>query len=124
MATISSHVLDAVGGSHASGIRIACYRIASDDSRSRLFDLAASDEGRIQQQVDTDDTDSQYELLFYSGEYFRDLNSHKEDSVQIVDTVVVRISMPDPNGNYHIPIMLSPHSYSVWWPALPIDKPL
>ena len=124
MATVSSHVLDAVAGSHASGIRIACYRIAVDDTRSRLFDLAANEEGRISQVVDTDDTGDQYELLFYSGDYFGAGNTRTDNTAQIVDAVVVRISMPDPDGKYHIPIMLSPHSYSVWWPTLPTDKPV
>ena len=34
---------------------------------------------------------------------------------QILKEVVIRFAMPDPTGSYHIPLMLAPNSYSVWW---------
>ena len=35
--------------------------------------------------------------------------------VQIMAEVVVRFSMADITARYHIPVILSPNSYSIWW---------
>lgn len=140
MATISSHVLDSVVGDHARGIRVACVRINADQSRQLIFDVLADNEGRISQNVDVElnenaasgtgsssdasaganagTTDStagiRYELEFYSADYFAGMQL-PADGGQIMDTVVVRISLPDPATRYHLPLMVSPHSYTVWW---------
>jgi 5-hydroxyisourate hydrolase len=29
--------------------------------------------------------------------------------------IVLRFAMPDPASRYHMPVILSPHGYSVWW---------
>ena len=34
---------------------------------------------------------------------------------QIMDQIVIRFSMLNPDGKYHIPVIISPNSYSVWW---------
>ena len=46
MAKLTSHVLDAVDGVHASGIRIELVEILGD-VRNKVFDINANDEGRI-----------------------------------------------------------------------------
>ena len=35
--------------------------------------------------------------------------------LQIMDEIIFRFSMPDREGHYHIPIIINPNSYSVWW---------
>ncbi|MBT6099676.1 MAG: hypothetical protein HOH05_15115, partial [Marinovum sp.] len=42
----------------------------------------------------------------------RELPRH---GAQIMDQIVIRFSMPNPDGKYHIPVIISPNSYSVWW---------
>jgi 5-hydroxyisourate hydrolase len=49
-----------------------------------------------------------------TGNYFV-AQSLPQPTKQIVKEVVIRFSMPDPNGSYHIPLMIAPNSYSVWW---------
>ncbi len=117
MATISSHVLDSVIGTHARGIRVECFRLAAA-SKQKLFDVIANEEGRIAVPVEIDaaDNNAQYELVFHSAAYF---NSQPATPAarQIMDVVVVRIVIPDPQGKVHIPVVLSPHSYTIWWSA-------
>jgi len=113
MATISSHVLDSVSGDHANGIKVQCYQVNSPTERTLLFDETASAEGRISEEVDVSDS-STVELVFQAAEYFAGIGA-PDSGVQIMPEVVARLSLPDATAKYHIPIMLSPHSYSIWW---------
>lgn len=123
MATISSHVLDSVIGNHASGIRVECRYLVEGKSSQLVFDKIASDEGRISETVDCEQwgDNPEVELIFHSAAYY-ELISLPDDGYQIMERIVVRISLPDPVGKYHLPIMLSPHSYSVWWSGKPDEK--
>ncbi len=120
MATISSHVLDSVIGTHAAGIRVECYRRDKHGATTLVFDKAANEQGRISEIVDMTQNaeDSQYELVFHASEYYAN-QTLPDDGYQIVQSVVLRLDLPDSQGNYHLPIMLSPHSYSVWWSGNP-----
>ena len=117
MATVSSHVLDSVIGTHASGIRVACYRRNSDGPTTPVFDVIATEEGRISETVSAQ-TGEEYELVFHSADYYRTMQL-PDDGYQVLKTIVIRIEMPDPQAKYHLPVMLSPHSYSVWWSGKP-----
>jgi len=120
MATLSSHVLDSVSGSHAAGIRIECAQLGNSRDRVAIFDVVANEEGRIAEPIDCKDGD-QLEVLFYGKDYFsaHSLLASSDSAIsgplQIMEVVVVRITIPDATARYHIPIVLSPHSYSVWW---------
>lgn len=114
MATVSSHILDSVIGSHASGIKVEFYRLTGSADKEQLFEVIANEEGRITEHVEIDPAypDAQYELVFHSADYFATRTiQHK----QIMDVVVVRMKLPDADAKYHIPLVLSPHSYTIWW---------
>ena len=115
MATISSHILDTVSGVSAAGIRTRLFRI-SDSQRDLIFDVYASDEGRITEIVDlsTEDAEHEYELVFSGADYYS-AQPYPTQNNSCIKDVVLRFSITDPDKRYHMPIMLSPHSYSVWW---------
>lgn len=116
MATISSHVLDSVIGSHAAGIQVQCYRRSASGEATLLFDKSANEQGRVSEAIDMPQSGdpADVELVFHSRQYF-ETQSLPDDGYQIMNVVVVRLSLPDPHANYHVPVMLAPHSYSVWW---------
>lgn len=118
MAIISSHVLDSVIGTHASGIRIECFRLVGAISKEKVFDVIANEEGRIAVPVEIGaaDNNAQYELVFHSAAYFNSQPATPK-ARQIMDVVVVRIAIPNPQEKIHIPVVLSPHSYTIWWSA-------
>ena len=117
MATISSHVLDSVVGSHAAGIRVQCF-LLSGDSRTQVFDVLANEEGRITEQVKSTGTTEQYELVFFANDYFAGL-SLPTIGDPVMTEVVTRLSVNNDDTRYHVPVVLSPHSYTVWWSAAP-----
>ena len=43
MATISSHVLNSVDGTHAGGVRVQCWRILDSGARESVFDVRSGD---------------------------------------------------------------------------------
>ncbi len=114
MATVSSHVLDSVRGTHAAGIRCQLYRRLRDAPSELVFDVKADTEGRISEEVEVEKAtrDAEYELVFHNGAYFS-MQSSRFDTV--VETIVIRFVITDNHKRYHLPVMMSPHSYSTWW---------
>lgn len=110
MATVSSHIPDAISGRSAAGIRVECLRLAGG-RREPVFDLRADGEGRIVVEVELDPAqDARYELIFHSAEYFASSAGR-----QIMERVVIRLALPDAAARYHVPLVLSPHAYTLWW---------
>jgi 5-hydroxyisourate hydrolase len=115
MATISSHVLNSVDGTHAGGVRVDCSRLADDGSAHQVFTVVSTEGGRISADiaVNAAHIGSVYELEFHLGDYF-EANGLSEEN-RIVNTAVFRIKITDPDTAFHIPVIASPHGYSVWW---------
>ena len=113
MATISSHTLNGVDGTHAGGIRV---QVLERNSGKILFDSKTDEGGRLSEEVDISASpqDATYEMVFETGPYWEDSDVSRE-TLQIMSEIVVRFQMPDPDARYHIPVILSPNSYSVWW---------
>lgn len=115
MATLSSHVLDAVNGTHAGGVRVDCHRIGDDGRGEPVFSVESGADGRIAATVEVDGADEGrvYELRFHTGEYFD--GEGLVEQARIMPVVVFRLRLPDPDARYHVPLIVSPHGYSVWW---------
>lgn len=110
MALLTSHVLDAVNGCPAAGIRVEIRRIETDGLTTILFDGACDNEGRLSEQIAVDDRVAQFELIVHAADYFRTAK------VDVMPEVVVRFQLQRGNDQrQHIPVVLSPHSYTVWW---------
>ncbi|HJM52016.1 MAG TPA: hydroxyisourate hydrolase [Alphaproteobacteria bacterium] len=109
MAVISSHVLDSLQGRSLGGVKVALFRLLEDGAREQVFAVTADDEGRISVPVEVE-PEAQYELVFDTGGVFA-----ASAARQIMDQVVIRLRLPDAEARYHIPVLLAPHSYTVWW---------
>ena len=110
MATVSSHTLDGATGKHAGGIEV---RLLNLTSGKQLFKVTTSQEGRLNESIDVDESEStdRYELIFETTEYW---NSQKLGNTQSIKEIVLRFSIPDAKARYHCSIILSPNSYSTW----------
>jgi 5-hydroxyisourate hydrolase len=116
MATVTTHLLNSVLGTHAGGVGIALLRIGPSEARTVVFERTTDAGGRLAEtvKITSEDADAQYELVFQTGQYFAG-QSLPHPAKQIVKEVVIRFSMPDPSASYHIPLMIAPNSHSVWW---------
>jgi len=109
MATLSSHLLNSVNGTHASGIKIIINQINSSGIKKMFFKTETDDGGRILKEFELskEDCSCEYEMICKTAEYF----SEKK----IVSEIIIKFKMEDPSKKYHLPIMISPNGYSIWW---------
>jgi 5-hydroxyisourate hydrolase len=110
MARLSTHVLDTSRGKPAQGVIIDLH------FRRKLVKTAVTNaDGRTDQPlISTDRLETGvYELTFHAGDYFRATGATLTDP-PFLDEVVVRFSVSDPAGNYHVPLLLSPYGYSMY----------
>jgi 5-hydroxyisourate hydrolase len=116
MAVVTTHLLNSVLGTHASGVGIALLRIEPSGVRTTMFEQKTDVGGRLAATVQfpKEHADAEYELVFKIGKYFA-AQSLPHPTTQTVREVVIRLSMPDANAIYHIPLMIAPNSCSVWW---------
>ena len=105
MATLSSHTLNGTDGSHAGAIKVKLIEV---DGQT-IFETKMDDGGRLKQEIEPNkiNPSSIYELTFETGQYWLERGFE-----QIMDQVVLRFRMPDPEGTYHMPIIINPNSYS------------
>ena len=115
MALITSHILNSVNGTHAANIAVELIRICQSGERETLLQTSTDEGGRVSENVSLPDEacNDHYELVFKTGDYFKSQRLPLS-GVSIMQEVVIRFTMPDHSGQYHMPLMLSPNSYSVW----------
>ena len=110
MATITSHTLNSVDGTHAGGIAVT---LTNRDTGTTLFSTQMDDVGRLQEQVSPAELnpDHRYELTFFPTRYWANQGL---EAAHCIDEIVLRFKMPNPDARYHMPIILSPNGYSTW----------
>ena len=109
MATLSSHLLDSTNGTHASGVKVLVYQINSSGEKKLFLETITDEGGRILKDMDLtpDDCKCEYEMVCDIASYFSKKN--------IVSEVTVKFKMEDPVKKYHLPLIISPNGYSIWW---------
>ena len=67
------------------------------------------DGGRILKdfKLSNDDCGCDYEMVCKTADYF--------SKKKIISEIVIKFRMEDPEKKYHIPIIISPNGYSIWW---------
>ncbi|MDP8985475.1 MAG: hydroxyisourate hydrolase [Pseudomonadota bacterium] len=114
MGKLTTHVLNVATGAPAAGMHIdlralsegpnAAPRAARTDADGRcpapLLEGAALRSGR-------------YSLTFHVADYFRSLGVTLTDP-PFLDEIVIAFGVADPSQNYHVPLLISPWSYSTY----------
>jgi 5-hydroxyisourate hydrolase len=112
MARLTTHVLDTANGRPGNGIRVSLFSV--DGDRKLLTTTVTNDDGRTDSPL-LDEESFQagtYELEFAVGEYFAAAGNELADP-PFLDDVVIRVSLAD-NSHYHVPLLVSPWSYSTY----------
>ena len=114
MGRLSTHVLDTARGRPAAGVAISLYRIASDGGRTLLTESVTNHDGRTDAPLlsGEDFSSGVYELTFAVAAYFA--SDALVPSVPFLDVVPLRFGIADPNVGYHVPLLVSPWSYSTY----------
>jgi 5-hydroxyisourate hydrolase len=102
---LTTHVLDTARGRPAAGVRIDLLRVADG---AVLRTVTTNADGRTDEPLlaDGELRAGEYELVFAVGDYFGER--------EFLDRVPVRFSIADPEAHYHVPLLVSPWSYSTY----------
>lgn len=113
MLKFTTHVLNGTDGTHAAGVSLALHNRRDG---GLLFAGQTDAGGRLLAEIPSAEIapDGRIELVIANGAFWETRNIPRTGA-QIVDEVVIRISLPDRTGHYHLPVMLSPNSFSAWW---------
>ncbi|MBV1706178.1 MAG: hydroxyisourate hydrolase [Hyphomicrobiales bacterium] len=111
MPRLSTHVLDLVSGRPAQGVHITLHRLAADGARHLVASAITNADGRTDAPLMADSafTTGTYELAFHIGGYFAARRQRG-----FLDIVPLRFIIDEPEGNYHVPLLASPWSYSTY----------
>ena len=111
MGCLTTHVLNTSEGIPAAGITIDL--IALGDERQHIKSVITNDDGRVDSPLlaDAEFKTGQYELIFLVGDYFK-VRRLTSAEPAFLEEVVVRFGIADENDHYHVPLLVSPWSFS------------
>ena len=106
-ATLSTHVLDTARGAPAAGVGIRLYRV--DGARlTAVGDTVTNADGRSGDAF-APVTAGTYALVFAVEAYFA-----RTGTPAFYDEITVRFRVDDGEGDYHVPLLLSPWGYATY----------
>jgi len=114
MGRLTTHVLDAAHGCPGSALKIELYRV--DGARlERLSSVLTNSDGRCDAPVlqGDDYCSGVYQLHFHAGDYYRGRGVVLPEPA-FLDVVVLRFGIDASQEHYHVPLLISPYSYSTY----------
>lgn len=115
MGRLTTHVLDTANGRPAPGVRIDLHRVGADERPSLLKTVVTNADGRTDEPLLAGEAMAvgRYELLFHVGAYFRATGARLADP-PFLDRVPVRFAIAEAEAHYHVPLLVSPWSYTTY----------
>ena len=113
MAKLTTHVLDVYSGKPGKNIKVELFFL-NGKVREIINSLVLNTDGRSDKPLAEEDKfkSGKYELVFYIGDYFKEII--KNEKQPFLDDVVVRFNISNNKENYHVPLLVSPWSYSTY----------
>ena len=113
MTKLTTHVLDVYSGKPGKGIKVDLYYI-SNDQRNKINSVVLNNDGRSDKPLvdGTNFKEGQYELIFFVGDYFKKITNLPK--IPFLDDVVIKFGISNSKEHYHVPLLVSPWSYSTY----------
>ena len=114
MGRLTTHVLDVTAGTPARGMTIELLRV-DGAMRRPVGRFETNADGRCDQPLlDRDALEvGEWELVFHVAQYYRRRGVSLPDP-PFLDVVSVRFGVASAEQNYHVPLLVSPWSYSTY----------
>jgi len=112
MGRLTTHVLDTAHGKPGSGIQVKLFSL--DGGRHLVASAVTNADGRTDSPLLSEETfrDGLYELEFGIGSYFA-VSGIEQGKPPFLGDVVIRCTLA-PDQKYHVPLLVSPWSYSTY----------
>ena len=99
-------------GKPAKGVKVDVYFVAGN--RIKLNSTILNNKGRSDKPLvdGTNFKEGQYELIFFVGDYFKKIADLPK--TPFLNEVVIRFGISNSKEHYHVPLLVSPWSYSTY----------
>jgi 5-hydroxyisourate hydrolase len=112
-AGLSTHVLDTARGRPGAGVRVDLGRVEGDGRVQHLKTLSTDGDGRAVVLDEREMTGGTFLLTFHVADYFRTAGAAASPAPYL-DLVPLRFTISDPTAHYHVPLLVSPWSYTTY----------
>ena len=114
MTKLTTHVLDIYSGKPGKGVKVELYYYATNNNKEKINSFILNNDGRTDKPLIEGDNfkEGRYEIIFYVGEYFKKITNISKFS--FLDDVVVKFGVSNSKEHYHVPLLVSPWSYSTY----------
>lgn len=115
MARLSTHVLDTAAGKPAADLRLTLLSLDHGGHPTLLARHSTNRDGRTDAPLMSGSTiaTGRFRLSFEVGDYFRAGGVVLPDP-PFLDVVSIDFGIADAAGDYHVPLLVSPWSYSTY----------
>lgn len=113
---LTTHVLDTARGRPAANIAIALWFVdPHSDEKTLLKTVTTNADGRTDVPLLSEGElkVGVYELIFSIGDYFSQSVDNLSDP-PFFDRIPLQFGIADPTAHYHVPLLVSPWSYSTY----------
>jgi 5-hydroxyisourate hydrolase len=112
MGKLTTHVLDTTSGRPGSGVGVKLFSM--ENGRHLVATAVTNEDGRTEEALLEGETfrSGTYELEFSVGPYFRAAGASQSDP-PFLNNVVIQVTLSG-DDNYHVPLLVSPWSYSTY----------
>ena len=112
MTKLTTHCLDTYSGKPAKGIKVEVYSVSG--KREKINSTVLNSNGRSEKPLleGSNFKERKYELVFFVGEYFKKITDLPK--TPFLDEVIIKFGISDSKEHYHVPLLVSPWSYSTY----------
>ena len=112
MTKLTTHCLDTFSGKPAKGVKVDVYII--EGKKEKINSVILNNNGRSDEPLveGSNFKEGQYELVFFVGEYFKKVADLPK--IPFLNEVYIRFGVSNSKEHYHVPLLVSPWSYSTY----------
>ena len=113
MTKLTTHVLDVYSGKPCKGIKVELYFIVNKE-RNKIISTELNEDGRTSEPLaeGANFKEGKYELVFFVDDYFKKIT--ETPKIPFLDDVVIKFGISNAKEHYHVPLLVSPWSYSTY----------
>ena len=114
MTKLTTHVLDVYSGKPGKGIKVDLYYFENNDKKNKINSITLNNDGRSDHALieGPNFKKGKYELIFFVGDYFK--KTSETSKIPFLDDVIVKFGISNNQEHYHVPLLVSPWSYSTY----------
>ena len=112
MTKLTTHCLDTFSGKPAKGIKVDIYTVSG--KKEKINSMILNNNGRSDKALleGSNFKEGEYELVFFVGDYFKNIPNLPK--IPFLNEVTIRFGVSNSKEHYHVPLLVSPWSYSTY----------